>query len=240
MDYRRQFFKQFLNRRMKASSVQQKHWRSATNSGFGTTLRVTQATRSSLIAFGFSKDDFKQCGLNDASGIPKKFTLHGVDYFIAASLIRALVLRDEGLKVVLKGKTFDPKSAYKQYPLHPADQAHLRIAIREPGSNSPMLFGLNSLPFGATGSVVGFLRISAALFYILSVGLKVWCSAFFDDFPTMSVDALTNSTDKYVGLLFDMLGIQFATEGKKCHTLGTEMKALGLVFDLSQFDEGLV
>ena len=37
-----------------------------------------------------------------------------------------------------------------------------------------------------------------------------------------------------------MLGIQFAKEGKKCHAFGTEMKALGLVFDLSQFDDGVV
>lgn len=189
-------------------------------------------------------DNFKQCGLNDACGLPEKFTLHGVD-FIAASLMRALVLRDKGLKVGLKRKTFDLKSVYKQYPLHSTDRVHLRIAIRDPDirdpdSNNPKLFGLNSLPFGATGSVAGFLRVSAAISYILSVGLQVWCSAFFDDFPTLSVDALTNSTDQCVGLLFDMLGSQFAKEGKKCQAFGTEMKALGLVFDLSQFDEGVV
>ena len=57
-------------------------------------------------------DNFKQCGLNDSCGLPEKFTLHGVD-FIAASLIRALVLRDKGHQVCLKGKTFDLKSAYK-------------------------------------------------------------------------------------------------------------------------------
>lgn len=163
-------------------------------------------------------DNFKQCGLDDACGLPEKFTLHGVD-FIAASLIRALVLRDKGLKVCLKGKTFDLKSAYKQSPLHSTDRAHLRITIRGPDSNDPKLFGLNSLPFGATGSVAGFLRVSSAIFFILSVGLQVWCS--FDDFPTMSVDALSNSTDQCVGLLFDMLGIQFAKEGKKSQTFGT-------------------
>lgn len=184
-------------------------------------------------------DNFKLCGLNDSCGLPEKFTLHGVD-FIAASLIRALVLRDQGHQVCLKGKTFDLKSAYKQYPLHSTDRAHLRIAIRDPDSNEPKLFGLNSLPFGATGSVAGFLRVSSALFFILSAGLQVWCSAFFDDFPTMSVAALSKSTDQCVGLLFDMLGIQFAKEGKKSQAFGPEMKALGLIFDLSQFDEGVV
>ena len=56
----------------------------------------------------------------------------------------------------------------------------------------------------------------------------------------MSVAALSKSTDQCVGLLFDMLGIQFAKEGKKSQTFGPEMKALGLIFDLSQFDEGVV
>ena len=70
---------------------------------------------------------------------------------------------------------------------------------------------------------------SSALFFILSAGLQVWCSAFFDDFPTMSVAALSKSTDQCVGLLFDMLGIQFAKEGKKSQTFGPEMKALGFI-----------
>ena len=113
-------------------------------------------------------DNFKQCGLNDACGLPEKFTLHGVD-FIAASLIRALVLNQKSNTVALKGKTFDLKAAYKQYPIHPTDRQHLRIAICDPNTCQAKLYGLNSLPFGATGSVAGFLRVSSALFYVLSV-----------------------------------------------------------------------
>ena len=184
-------------------------------------------------------DNFKQCGLNDACGLPEKFTLHGVDY-IAASLIRALVLQREGERVILKGKTFDLKSAYKQFPIHELDRKHLRIALCDPSSGPPKLYGLNSLPFGATGSVAGFLRVSSALFFILSVGLRIWCSAFFDDFPTMAAEEMTMSTDKSVGLLFDLLGIQFAKEGKKCQTFGHEMRALGLIFDLTKFSKGKV
>ena len=184
-------------------------------------------------------DNFKQCGLNDACGLPEKFTLHGVD-FIAASLIRALVLNQKSNPVALKGKTFDLKAAYKQYPIHPTDRQHLRIAICDPNTCQAKLYGLNSLPFGATGSVAGFLRVSSALFYVLSVGLKVWCSAFFDDFPTMAADAEAAQTDKCVGFLFDLLGIQYAKEGKKNQPFSTEMRALGLIFDLAGFDEGVV
>ena len=137
-------------------------------------------------------------------------------------------------------KTFDLKSAYKQYPIHSTNREHLRIAILEPASRLPKLFGLNALPFGATGSVAGFLRVSSALFFILTAGLKVWCSAFFDDFPTLATMALTDNTDKCVGLLFDLLGVQYAQSGKKCLPFAEEMRALGLVFDLRQFGQGKI
>jgi hypothetical protein len=98
------------------------------------------------------------------------------------------------------GKPFDLKSAYKQYPIPQTDRDHLRIAIQDPGAKKPRLIGLNALPFGATGSVAGFLRVSAALFFILTTGLKIWCSAFFDDFPTLATNALAGNTEKSVGL----------------------------------------
>ena len=183
-------------------------------------------------------DNFKECGLNDTCGLPEKFVLHGVDY-IATTLIRALVLAQGAPKVSLQGKTFDLTSAYKQFPVHPADRRHLRIAILEPGGG-PRLFCMNSLPFGATGSVAGFLRVSAALFYILTVGLRIWCSAFFDDFPTISPSNVAFSSDQTVRLLFDMLGIRYAKEGKKDQPFSFQMKALGLVFDLQHFDKGKV
>ena len=80
----------------------------------------------------------------------------------------------------------------------------------------------------------------AALFYILTVGLRVWCSAFFDDFPTVSSSSATFSSDQTVRLLFDMLGIRYAKEGKKDQPFSFQMKALGLVFDLQHFDKGKV
>ena len=53
-------------------------------------------------------DNFKQCGLNDACGLPEKFVLHGIDY-IAATLIRALVYGQLGPGLEICGKTFDLK-----------------------------------------------------------------------------------------------------------------------------------
>lgn len=184
-------------------------------------------------------DNFKQCGLNDTCGLPEKYVLHGVDY-IAATLIHGMKIGSGDNKFCLVGKTFDLASAYKQYPLHLEDRQLVRIALKDTDANMCRVFGVNALPFGATGSVAGFLRISSALFYILTKGLRIWASAFFDDFPTLSAAELSALTDQHVAMLFDLLGIEFAREGKKFTEFGSRMKALGLVFDLSHFAEGRV
>lgn len=187
-------------------------------------------------------DNFKEGGLNDACGLPEKFVLHGVDY-IASTVVRALALSSPFGFVKLTGKTFDLTAAYKQYPIHADDREHLRIALKNPDSSddSPAdLFGLNALPFGATGSVAGFLRVSAALFFILTAGLKIWTSSFFDDFPTLSVQGYSSSADSSVRLLFDLLGVGYAKEGKKNTQFDERMKALGIVFDFSNSGSGVV
>ena len=184
-------------------------------------------------------DNFKQCGLNDTCGLPEKYVLHGVDY-IAATLIHGMKLHGAGFPFELLGKTFDLSSAYKQYPLHSHDRDLVRIALKDTETDACRVFGLNALPFGATGSVAGFLRISSAIFFVLTQGLHIWSSAFFDDFPTLSVADASAMTDKHVAMLFDLLGIDFAREGKKCAQFGSQMKALGLVFDLEQFSSGKV
>ncbi|CAJ1388422.1 unnamed protein product [Effrenium voratum] len=184
-------------------------------------------------------DNFKQCGLNDTCGLPEKYVLHGVDY-IAATLIHGMKLHGAGFPFELLGKTFDLSSAYKQYPLHSHDRDLVRIALKDTETDACRVFGLNALPFGATGSVAGFLRISSAIFFVLTQGLHIWSSAFFDDFPTLSVADASAMTDKHVAMLFDLLGVDFAREGKKCAQFGSQMKALGLVFDLEQFSSGKV
>ena len=184
-------------------------------------------------------DNFKQCGLNETCGLPERYVLHGVDY-IAATLVRSLALAgsDNGLK--LEGKTFDLTSAYKQYPIHSDDRNFVRIALKDPALGQCRVFGVNALPFGATGSVAGFLRVSLSIFYILTKGMQVWASAFFDDFPTLSLQTHSSLTDLQVAALFDLLGISFAKEGKKKTEFGSRMKALGLIFDLEDFGKGRV
>ena len=59
----------------------------------------------------------------------------------------------------------------------------LKVAVKKPGS-SYGVFDMLALPLGATGSVSGFLRISAAVHFIgLHMGV-LWTS-FFDDFTAI-------------------------------------------------------
>ncbi len=98
---------------------------------------------------------------------------------------------------------------------------------------------MNALPFGATGSVSGFLRVSTALFHIITCGLGVWAGTFLDDFPILRRSDLAKQTEQQVSLLLDLLGMRFSKEGKKWMPFSDQMDVLGVVIDFSHFDQGL-
>ena len=54
----------------------------------------------------------------------------------------------------MAGRTYDLKSAYKQFPLASFDRELLKIAVNCPGHPNAKLMGTNVLPFGAVGSVL--------------------------------------------------------------------------------------
>ena len=120
------------------------------------------------------------------------------------------------------------------------DRDLVRIAVNEPGESSPTYLGINALPFGAVGSVAGFLRVSVNLWFLGFLVLRVVWSAFFDDFGTISRDELTASTEQTVCRLFDILGVKFAQEGPKASGFAKQFKLLGVVIDLRDFPKGVV
>ena len=164
--------------------------------------------------------------------------LHSIDA-IAATLVRALSLGlPDGEK--LYGTTFDLVAAYKQYAIHPEDRERVRICVKDVEEGVAKVYKINALPFGASGSVAGFLRISAALACIGQVCLGFWWSSFFDDFPTLTTSSLAEQCKAQVHLLFDLLGIDFARDGDKAGSFGEAFKALGLLIDLSEFPSGTI
>ena len=140
----------------------------------------------------------------------------------------------------LSGRTYDLKHAYKQYGISEADRRILRLAVKNPQTKGVALFGINSLPFGASGSVSGFLRISMAIWYLGLVLFRLVWTAFFDDYTVFSRDALISNTSKTVEMLFDLLGVEFARDGDKACAFSKCFKSLGVEIDLKDFESRLV
>jgi ribonuclease HI len=102
------------------------------------------------------------------------------------------------------------------------------------------MIGFNSLPFGAVGSVAGFLRISQAIWFLGYFGLGLLWSAFYDDYTLLSRAELESSSSWACESLLTLLGMQFATEGRKCLPFSTQFKTLGLEVCTDGFAEGHV
>ena len=183
-------------------------------------------------------DDGKASGINQTVGLPERFRLHGVE-FITALLSKALD-DPRSANATIEGKTLDLTSAYKQYAVAPEDREVFRLAAFNPSTKEVKVFGACSLPFGTTGSVSGFLRTAAATWHlgVVKVGLA-WCN-YFDDYPMLSLSFHTSQSDQCAKKLLDLLGIAYATTGKKATEFSSVFRALGLLFDLSKFGQGEV
>ena len=129
-------------------------------------------------------DDCTVCGLNLTVGTKEKFHLHTIDQL--CSMLNTSFEMSNGAHCAVMGRTYDLKHAYKQFGLCEEDRKILRIAVRKPGEHTPTLVGLNALPFGAVGSVAGFLRISFAIWWTGIFGLGLAWSAYFDDYSVLT------------------------------------------------------
>ncbi|CAE7415247.1 unnamed protein product [Symbiodinium sp. CCMP2592] len=183
-------------------------------------------------------DDCKASGYNQTTGLPERFRLHGLE-FLSAFLVKAM--RDVRSRCTpILGRTYDLSSAYKQYAVHTEDRNVLRIGAKDTESGSIRLFGVNSLPFGATGSVAGFLRTAAATWFLGAQVLKLAWGCYFDDYPCLCKAKLADDVSSIVHRFFGLLGIVYATTGKKAVEFAAQFKVLGILVDLSSFTDGTV
>ena len=180
-------------------------------------------------------DDCSIGGVNGALGVVEKYKVHAIDE-TAAFLTWMLQFSQKGIELEgLSGRTYDMKHAYKQYGIAVADRELVRLAVRNPLDHTVALFGINSLPFGASGSVGGFLRISLAVWYVGLVMFRLAWTAYFDDYTVFCRDMLIGNTSKTVDNLFDLLGIEVAREGSKATGFSKQFKSLGVELDLRDF-----
>ena len=124
----------------------------------------------------------------------------------------------------------DLKSAYKQFGICAEDRQRIRVATRNPTTSEVVLMLVNALPFGATGSVSGFLRVSMFLWFLGVVGLRLAWTSFYDDYTMISREDCASNAAWSAECLFELLGILYAKEGKKATTFDRIFGSLGRRF----------
>ena len=141
-------------------------------------------------------DDSSACGVNATVGLPEKLRVESVGQVVAIipSMMR---FRQTLSRLPWTGRTFDLKAAYKQFGVSLDESNRLKIAIKS-GQSDVSFYNVLALPFGATGSVVAFLRIAAALSFIGTRGLLICWSSFFDDFTVVAPEKVAGNTQFYI------------------------------------------
>ena len=182
-------------------------------------------------------DDFSVAGVNHTTGLQERLKIFGVDD-IAALVAYSLDSFEGETHPTLLGKTMDLKSAYKQFGICEPDRRRIRVATCCPTTSEFVLLMVNALPFGATGSVSAFLRVSMFLWFIGMVGMRLAWTCFYDDYTMISRDDCAPNAAWGAECLFDLLGILFAKEGKKATEFDKTFGSLGVVFNLTSVPRG--
>ena len=182
-------------------------------------------------------DDAKQSSVNAAYSSTVKLQLQDVDYAAAMITYAMQVGSDAGVPVLeWFGKTFDLSKAYKQLAVLPEHQHHAVVGFMADGKWR--FYKSISLPFGCTGSVYGFVRVSQALWFIVSKMLKAIMSHYFDDFPTIERVEGSRVLTLAVSAIFDLLGWDHAKEGDKALNFDRTFDLLGVTFCLKEMHLG--
>ena len=180
-------------------------------------------------------DNMTASGINNAVGLGEKLRVDGVDEAVA--MIKAwMAVTGPGL--ILKGKTYDLRKAYRQIAVRPDARHAAWIGVWSPSDGRAKVFSMSSMPFGATASVGAFLRLSVA---IKTLGIMlyhfVWTS-YYDDFIVVCRDQDCESTDKMVRNYFSLLGWELSHDEAKDKGFAAVFGALGVEFDLRYTHSG--
>lgn len=181
-------------------------------------------------------DDFSIAAVNHTTGLQERLKIFGIDD-VAALLAYSMDTCEDVQHPVMLGKTMDLKSAYKQFGICSADRERIRVATCEPSTHNLILLLVNALPFGATGSVSGLLRVSMFLWFLGMMGLRLAWTCFYDNCTMVSRSDCTSNAGWAAECLFDLLGIIFAKEGKKATNFDKIFGTVGVIFDLTTIQD---
>ena len=185
-------------------------------------------------------DDFSVSGVNDSCTSHTKIDLHMIDTLGAVMQKLFSLAESTGRPRKMMAKTFDLKSAYRQVPIKEDHLAFAYFSIFNHEKQGPEVYQLRTLPFGAVHSVYSFLRLARMIHTLAARGLKLLNTNFYDDFILVSPVENCNSANNAMEVLFMILGWDYAREGKKATSFDIVCRALGIEFNLSRSDEGLM
>ena len=202
-------------------------------------------------------DNLRDSGINAAFGSTSLLQLHDIDFVTAMAMFIARVWENKDhVRVPLAsgdllegewhpgsrsaawvGRCLDLSKAYKQVPVCDSSLKYAVIAM--PSRSSEWVFYLaRGLPFGGSGSVFSFNKISRALWHIAVVKLGLITSVYVDDYPTFEIEPLAQSASDSFSRLLSTLGWVHATTGKKAVGFAAKWVALGAQFDFTHLHEG--
>lgn len=151
-------------------------------------------------------------GINSAVGLGEKLRVDGVDEAVA--MIKAW-MSASGSGLVLKGKTYDLRKAYRQIAIQPEARHAAWIGVWSPADGRPKVFSMSSMPFGATASVGAFLRLSVALKTLGVLMYNFVWTSYYDDFIVVCRDCDSESTDRMARSYFSLLGWELSHDETK-------------------------
>ena len=180
-------------------------------------------------------DDFSASGVNDTVQVESASKLHTLDVATALCLELLKTSRHD----VWLGKTFGLASAYRQLGVAPGSYWVSYIAVFDPNSQEPKVFAMRALPFGASRSVYGFLRVSHSLWWLGCKALNFAWSNFFDDFITFARKQESELVSVAALQFFKLLGWGVSL-GEKDLPFAEKFKALGIEIDCTRWNDGIV
>ena len=173
-------------------------------------------------------DDFSESLVNSTNSCSEAIQPMSIDMILAALAMRARKCGAEKLF----GKAIDLRKAYKHLPLSESALGDAYICVFSPEADQPVAFQSQVLPFGARAAVMGFCRVSYALWLMGVAIFNLHWTVFFDDFYLISSEPERRHIDLAQGVLFQLLGWEVSSE--KGADFDAVARILGVQIDLSE------
>lgn len=201
-------------------------------------------------------DDCKKSGLNNSFTSVERLQLQDFDFVVAVTKLLGSCVKDgqvtmalatgevleAGLHPSMRGqrwlaRTLDLAKAYKQMCIACSSRHLAVVGYPAPSTDGWKFYLSSSIPFGAVGSVFGFLRVARAIWFLAVVYLGIPCCHYFDDFPHFETESLASSSRLAFEGLLKLIGWRFA-EGEKNLPFADHFNILGATIDLSSLPAG--